>query len=87
VIPNMVSESCPSLNVEQKVVRLEGVVKSDASVEQRVYFVRSRGVKPRLKGEAVRGLYRPQGRLYSNLFGRAKGVLCSRTPEKESSLD
>ena len=46
MIPNMVSETCPKLmsiessNFEQRIVSLEGVVKSDESIEQKVYYVR-----------------------------------------------
>ena len=53
------------------VVSLKCIVKSDSSVEQRVYFVRvlQRKESSLDLGEVVQGLHRPQGRLY--------GVLCS----------
>ena len=49
----------------KEVLSLEGVVKSDSNVEQRVYST----PKPRFRGGCSR-LHRPRGRLYS--------VLCSR---------
>ena len=55
----------------KEVVSLEGVVKSDLSVEQRVYFVQGFQKRSQASIKAVRGLHRrSQGKLY--------GVLCSR---------
>ena len=43
----------------KEVVSPEGVVKSDSSVEQRVYFVQGRSREGVKRREIVRGLHRP----------------------------
>ena len=47
--------SIESSNVNKEVVSLEGIVKSDLSVEQIVYFP-EKGVKPQLREGCLRAL-------------------------------